>query len=714
MRVRISSSAMLRWLAPFLIAVGLGGAGIYVFVLQPLPGIPAFETVRAAYVESEGILLDRNGEIIHELRISREGRRLEWTPLSRISPALQSAVIAGEDRRFHSHRGVDWMAAGVAFLQRLRGSGGRGASTITMQLSALVNEELRPERSRRSLLQKSTQMRAARGYERSWSKEQILEAYLNLATFRGELQGVAAAARGLFDKAPHGLNDIESALLAALLRSPNADVERVSERAYALACRLAPHTRQDEVSNLAAAVMLGPYRVRPQARLAPHVARQLLDRQGSVSCTLDGELQSFAAESLRRHVLSNGSRNVHDGALLVVDSHSGEVLAYVGNIGRESSARYVDGIRAPRQAGSTLKPFIYALAFGDRILTPASLIDDSPLDVPAPGGVYRPRNYDNIFHGLVTARTALASSLNVPAVKTLKLVGVDSAVELLRRLGFDNLRDPEFYGPALALGSADVTLWDLVNAYRTIAGGGAWTPLRITMREPKTPAVPVLSRETAFLIADILSDRESRSRTFDLESPLATRFWSAVKTGTSKDMRDNWCIGFSDRFTVGVWTGNFSGEPMRNVSGITGAAPVWVEIMNWLHQRQTSRPPKAPPGLVRLKVGIPALALSTSEWFLHGTEAPVFETGAERTDFPEITYPTEGMVVALDPDIPGEQQRLFFEMSSTTGEFEWLLDGHRLGPARGLIPWKPQRGAHVLVLAARSGKAVDEVAFEVR
>ena len=253
---------------------------------------------------------------------------------------------------------------------------------------------------------------------------------------------------------------------------------------------------------------------------------------------------------------------MRDGAALVVDNASGEILAYAGNIGEQSSARFVDGVRAMRQAGSTLKPLIYALAFDQRLLTPASLMDDSPLDIPVIGGVYRPKNYDNRFHGMVTVRVALASSLNVPAVKALNLIGINSFVETMQRLDFRNIREPDYYGLSIALGSADITLWDLVAAYRALANGGVWSPLRLTAGETRAVPRRVVSPEAAFLIADILSDRESRSRTFSLESPLSTRYWTAVKTGTSKDMRDNWCVGFSDRYTVGIWAGNFSGEPM--------------------------------------------------------------------------------------------------------------------------------------------------------
>lgn len=586
----------------------------------------------------------------------------------------------------------------------LHSSRGRGASTITMQVAAMQDEDLKPDEPRRSVFQKLRQLRAARGYERSWSKAEILEAYLNLVTFRGELQGVAAAARGLFSKEPQGLNSIEAVILGSLLRSPNARVQTVSARAYTLAQALSLQWSRSEIEKSVSQALAKPHYINPPVALAPHVALQLFgaaesrgERPTRISCTLDGRMQSFATEALRQHVLAALPQNMHDGSVLVVENKSGEVLAYIGNIGDSSSARYVDGIRAMRQAGSTLKPFVYALAFERRLLTPASLIEDSPLDLPVTGGIYRPKNYDNQFHGTVTARIALASSLNVPAVKTLDLAGVDLFVELLRRLGFENIRDPDFYGLSLALGSADVTLWDLVNAYRAVANGGLWDPARLTRNAQASSQRKILSSEAAFLIKDILSDRESRSRTFDLESPLSTRFWTAVKTGTSKDMRDNWCIGFSEHYTAGVWTGNFSGEPMWNVSGITGAAPVWIEIMNRLHQGEPSRRPQAPAGIVQEMVNIPGFSQSRQEWFIKGTETRLIQYAASRM-VPRISYPTRGAIIALDPDIPPDDQKVFFEAEPAASSLDWLLDGEDIGDAGALKPWTPLSGKHVLIL----------------
>jgi penicillin-binding protein 1C len=425
------------------------------------------------------------------------------------------------------------------------------------------------------------------------------------------------------------------------------------------------------------------------------------------------DLQRYALETLRHQILQVRSRNVQDGALLVVDNGTGEVLAYAGNAGDVGSARYVDGTQALRQAGSTLKPFLYGLAFDRRLLTPVSMIDDSALDVPVPGGIYRPRNYDNFFRGLVTARTALASSLNVPAVKTLGLVGVESLVGALRDFGFRDLRPADYYGPSLALGSADVRLWDLAGAYRALANGGVYQPLRLTFGEVPGTRRQALSTAAAFLVSDVLSDREGRSATFSLESPLSTRFWTAVKTGTSKDMRDNWCVGYSDRYTVAVWVGNFSGEPMWDVSGVTGAAPVWLEIMNWLHRDRSSRAPVPPPGIESREVEIAGLGHNRREWFLSGTETSLVKRAASPSTA-RIAYPAPGTVIALDPDIPAGSQRVFFEVEHAGPSQRWRLDGEDIGECRPLVLWEPRPGKHRLALLDGAGSLLDTVDFEVR
>jgi penicillin-binding protein 1C len=722
---RVGRSPRHRFLRGLLVVVVSVAAacvlGVLVFLGFSPPRLPAFEVIRSEFAASEGLLLDRHGRIIHEMRVDPRMRRLQWVSLEEISPALRSAILQAEDRRFYSHQGVDWRSVVGAMLASARFTGQRGASTITMQVAAQINRALEPRGGRRSLYQKLLQARAALTLERSWTKSQILEAYLNFVTFRGELQGVAAAATGMFDRRPHGLDQGQSLVLAALIRAPNAGIPEVTARARILAVGLGWAGEVGDVENYVREALQRRYPIRPEASLAPHVALQLLRapaaekaaRRGEIVTTLDSDLQRSALQSLRHHILAVASQNVRDGALLAVENQTGDVLAYVGNPGDFSSARFVDGVRAPRQAGSTLKPFLYGVAFDRHILTPSSLIDDSALDIPVPGGVYRPRNYDDEFRGLVTARTALASSLNVPAVKTLNLVGVDSLVDTLGRLGFEGLRSPDFYGPSLALGSADVTLWDLVNAYRTLANGGIWGNLRLVFGKESTERRRVLSPAAAFLLSDILSDRESRSRTFSLESPLSTRFWTAVKTGTSKDMRDNWCVGYSDRYTVGVWVGNFSGEPMWNVSGVTGAAPVWLDVMNWLHRWSVSVPPEPPAGLVSRTVELADFGRVRKEWFLRGTESAVVSAAAVHARS-RISYPAAGTVIALDPDIPAVSQKVFFEAEPGGRDLVWLLDGEPAGSADSLLLWSPLKGRHRLTLVDRAERILDSVEFEVR
>ena len=453
-------------------------------IAVPASGDQSYESLRGSYASSDALLLDRYKEVIHELRVDPNARKLEWVKLEDISPALLKAVIHSEDKRFYEHHGVDWKALSSSAIGNLFLNKKRGASTITMQLAAILNAELRSKKNKRTIGQKWDQIQAALDLEKTWKKDQILESYLNLVSFRGELEGVSAASRGIFSKTPGGLDEAEAAILAALIPSPNASPERVGQRAVLLAASSGMSVKLLEIRDLAKDRLSRPYQVRKQVDLAPHVALRLL-RKGSVRVvsTLDGRLQRFSLDALQQAIGQLSSQNVRDGAILVVHNKTGDVLAYVGNAGRSSSAQYVDGVQARRQAGSTLKPFLYGAAIEKKMMTAASLIDDAPLDVPTERGVYRPENYDKEFRGSVTARIALGSSLNIPAVKTLNLVGTDAFAGKLGNFGFTDLAPPEQYGPSLALGTADITLWELVNAYRTLANNGVWSELRLSDRK---------------------------------------------------------------------------------------------------------------------------------------------------------------------------------------------------------------------------------------
>ncbi|MEI7636720.1 MAG: penicillin-binding protein 1C, partial [Syntrophus sp. (in: bacteria)] len=685
--------------------------------MEPGPPPPTFASIKAGYCRSEAILLDRHGNPLHELRMDPQGRRLEWVPLTQVSPALIKAVIQAEDRRFYRHQGVDWQALGGAFKNRLSSGPPRGASTITMQLTRKLAEREKIRPPKKTLKEKWRQMKAAHRLEKGWKKEEILEAYLNLISFRGELQGVAAASRGLFDKDPGGLTEAEALILAALIPSTSQSLDRIVRRAERLGQSLAAPTSPAEIKALVYERIGRPYHITPQLALAPHVAGLLLKEPGvQVISTLDRPLQEYVLTILNRRLADNEDRNVRDGAVLVVDNASGDILAYAGNSGVTSSAPHVDGVRALRQAGSALKPFLYELAIEKKILTAASVVEDTPLQIPTPTGLYVPENYSKEFQGQVTVRTALASSLNVPAVRTLLMLGGDAFVERLRGLGMASIqKDPDYYGYAVALGSVDISLTELVNAYRTLANAGKWNELTFLPRGQRTETRQVMDRKGAFIISSILSDREARNTTFGMENVLATRFWTAVKTGTSKDMRDNWCIGYSEAYTVGVWIGNFSGEPMWNVSGVTGAAPVWHDIMNYLHRRRGSTAPQPPPGVTATSIRFRDTGeTARRDWFIAGTEPATPVTVHTVHEQPRIIYPAGGMIVALDPDIPEANQMIFFLAQPRGAVHEWHLNQQPLSALSHQALWKPQRGNHQLSILDKDGRILDTVSFTVR
>jgi penicillin-binding protein 1C len=691
-------------------------ATLAMWLVRPSPTVPTFADIRAQWRPSEGYLLDRHGVVIDSVRLDYGVRRFDWIALRDVSTALTDAIVDGEDRRFWDHSGVDWLAAFGALRDNVSGPQRRGASTISMQLAALISPPL-ARGDGHEWARKLAQVRAARTLEAHWSKEQILEAYLNLLGYRGELLGIDAAARLLAGKMPSGLSLPEGLVLAALLPAPAAEPARVVARACARA-RARQLPIDCDVIAATATTMLSRAAQPPQtADLAPQLARSLVHEPGERrTSTLDADIQRMANDVLGQNLQTLTDHNARDGAALIVDNDSGDVLAYVGSAGRQSQAHDVDGVRAPRQAGSTLKPFLYGLALERRYLTAASLLDDAPINLDTATGTYIPQNYDHDFKGLVSVRTALASSLNIPAVRTLVLVGVDTFRERLHALGYTNItQDGEFYGYSLALGSAEVSLWQQVAAYRTLARGGLATPLRLRDDDPSGPSVRVIDAGASYVVGTVLSDRAARTVTFGLDNNLNTAFWSAVKTGTSKDLRDNWCIGFSQRYTVGVWVGNFEGDSMHDVSGVTGAAPAWHDLMVRLHESTESRPPAPPPGIEFETVAFdPAVEPPRREVFLHGTALTQVRTVPERNVATHITSPGNGMIIALDPDIPPDRQRLPLAARGATDGLQFQLDGAALGSAAARLLWAPTLGAHRLALVHPSGNVVDQLLFTVR
>jgi len=716
------------------------GAGLAVLLAPAASGaMPGFAEVRAAHRPSDATLLDRHGTPIQTVRTDLTVRRLEWVPLERMSPALLHAMVLGEDRRFWEHGGIDWGAVARSAWANVWNTRTQGASTLTMQLAGLIDQGLAQPGGGRSVVQKIGQAVAARQLEAGWRKDQILEAYLNSVPLRGELVGIEALAQTLFSKHASGLDAAESALAAALVRAPNAAPARVAERA----CRILELQRLPctGVAELAAAAFARKGGPALGEQLAPHLARLVLQPGGParVRSTLDAGVQRLALRALREQLAELGGRQVDDGAVIVLDNASGEVLAWVGSSGAGlSDAPQVDGVLARRQPGSTLKPFVYQLAFERRLLTPASLLDDSPAHIGTAAGLYVPQNYDRRFRGWVSARHALAGSLNIPAVRAGALLPPEALRQRLVALGLELPHPEGFYGQALALGSAEVSLLALGNAYRTLANAGLQSPVRWLALAPPgasgaaDAAVARLARgagargvalagarsrvadaAATHLVTDILADNAARAASFGLDSALALPGFAAVKTGTSKDMRDNWCIGYTDRFTVGVWVGNASGAPMHDVSGVAGAAPVWRRLVLALHADRPSRLPAAPAGIVATRLEFAdGREPPRTELFLAGTELSRIEASeqvARRDRRFGIVHPPDGSLFALDPDIPPAAQRIVFEGEAGT----WYVDGRRIG--RGArTSWVPSPGPHLIGLVAEDGRELQRVRIEVR
>jgi penicillin-binding protein 1C len=613
---------------------GIVALGVVAWVLAPLPA-----DLLARGDSSSLRIEDRHGIVLRTTRAG-DGTRATWTPLAELDPDLLAAFLAVEDRRFHEHGGVDWRAAARAARDNLlAGRTVSGASTITMQLARL----LRP--IDRSVSGKVGQALWALRLERRLAKQEILEQYLNRVHLGQGTTGVGAAAALYFGASASDVSLAQAALLAGIAQAPARDNPLASPRR-------ARARREMVLDRLARAGYAGaddrrraaaePLVTRPRGTpfLAPHFTSWLVAREGqmvrgTVRTSIDVELQRAVEEEVRQTVFRMRDRNVRHAAAVVLDNATGEVLAWVGSPDFWSdTAGQTDMVVSPRQPGSALKPFLYALAF-DRGWTPASVLADVPTTYETTAGAYRPRNYDRRFRGPVRAREALASSYNVPAVELADRLGAASLLETLRLAGFASLdRDAEHYGLGLSLGNGDVTLLELANGYRALVNGGVWRPVRWRMVERGAPQADssrrVASPIAAALVLDILDDEEARIPGFGLETPFEFPFPAAVKTGTSRHYTDNWAIAATGGFTVAVWAGNFSGRPMQGVSGVTGAGPLLQRVVAHAASRRSPGTLASPASLGARSVEICRLSgmratsgcPSRLEWFAPGVADP--------------------------------------------------------------------------------------------
>lgn len=715
------------------------------------------------------VVTDRNGVVLYE-SLSSDGNRSSWIAADRLPDTLVAATLAAEDRRFFRHPGIDPIATARAAWHNLRrGRLAEGGSTITQQVVKRLSGR------RRSIGGKLSEALLAFRLEHRLSKKAILALYLNLAPYGNQYSGAGAASRGYFGCDPGNLTAAQAAFLAGLPQRPSGfdpyralDAARRRQR-WVLGRMRAADAMTDSSLRRSIAERLS-LRREPRAFLAPHFVEEVLDRwRGSgaarIETTLDAELQvdvegilSAQKEELHRHA-------AHDVAVAVLDNASGEWLAWEGsgNYFDEAHGGRIDGVRAPRQPGSTLKPFTYALAF-DAGFTPASILPDLPssFSTSQPGVVYVPRNYDGRFRGPMRAREALASSENVPAVWVLSRVGAPRLLSLLRRSGFTTLdRNAAWYGDALTMGDAEVTLGELVAAYAALAREGTGRSPSEVLRAldangrdiPVPPAreVRLVSRRAAFWVTHILSDPDARAATFGRGGALDFPFPAAVKTGTSQAYRDNWTIGFTREVTAGVWVGNFDRTPLADSSGVTGAGPILHDVLLAAQRRALGRDldvgdrPLATPAdslrpirvcaLSGMRSG-PTCPRSIDEWLPAGRElalcdwhrgsavawpaayrnwaienglasAPVRPAPSVRRSERSLAIlaPPDGSTYLIDPTLRREFQTIAFQANAPgrPRDLLWTVDGDAIGrtSSDGSLSWPLRAGEHAV--EARDG-----------
>jgi penicillin-binding protein 1C len=717
----------------------VAAGGLAIATKQSLKGFP------------DGLDVARDG-IVKPAVLARDGTRLSvslqnaWNTtdivrLQEMPEFLKRSFVVSEDKRFYEHDGVDWRARFAASWQALtNGEAVRGASTITEQVVRMLHP--RP----RTMWSRWLEGFEAQRLEARFSKVELLTFYLNQVPYTDRRRGVVQAARYYYGRDLDTLSKAETLSLVVLVRSPQGmDPRRNPKRALQAINRLAD--RLVLTGNLTAPdrerVRATPLRfadARPSLD-ASHFVRRVLQQSketgaampAGVRTTLDPYLQGELQEMLDTSLTSLAKRRVRDGAMLVIDHQRNEILAWVvgrtrsgkGATDAERSLGY-DTVLTPRQPGSTMKPLLYAMAL-EQGWTAATLIDDSALSESIGAGQHTFHNYSRVHYGPIRLREALGNSLNVPAVRTLKVVGTEPFLNRLHLLGVASLRQhPDYYGDGLALGNGEITLYEMAQAYATLARHGRFRPLVATTgNAPASNDVQVFSPEVASLIANILADPDARRLEFGpgLQFPVET----AIKTGTSNDYRDAWAIGFDYGHTVAVWMGNLDGATMNGVTGSVGPAMVLRSAFALLNRNQDTRglwmSPRLVPTTICRKNGQPTdgRCESMTEWFVPGTVPAATRAAAPAPEY-RIIEPTPGLQLARDPRIPDELEAFTMSVSPVPGlrEVEWHIDGVSVSrTSTRELTWHLVPGRHevfALIRASDSDAAhtTEKVRFQVR
>jgi len=647
----------------------LAGLTFYIF-----HDFPSLDSIPEGLNRPSVRITDRNGRLLYEI-LPEEGGRHAVLSFDTIPQCVKDATVAVEDKNFYTNPGVDIQGIIRAFWINLQGGETiAGGSTITQQVARnlLLSQDERAERTLRRKLREAV---LAWQMARRFSKEEILALYLNQVNYGGMAYGVEAASQTYFGKPASDLLLPECALLAGLPQAPglynpftNPDLAKERQGIVLGLMKAQGYiSEQEEGEAISAPLSYNPV---PYPIEAPHfvwIIRDQLDRLFAdgkldphqslvVRTTLDLDFQHTAEAAVTRQVRAFRqedpvtSHNVNNAAVVALDPHNGEIRALVGSADYFDASIFgaVDMATAPRQPGSAFKPFIYAQALDPLQPGPwtaaTAIMDVSTTFITHDDAPYTPRNYDGREHGPVLVRQALASSLNVPAVIALDRVGIENTTSLARRLGISSLENPQDYDLSLALGGGTISLLQLSTAYATFANEGIYTgnyaildvhdaDRNLLYTQERTPPQQIFDPRVTWLINDMLSDDRARALGFGLNSTLKLDRTAAVKTGTTTNFHDNWTIGYTPDLLVGVWVGNSNYEAMRNVTGLTGAAPIWHEIMRTVLQGQPDRPFVRPQGLVQVEVcdlsGLlptPACPHTKLEWFIEGTQSTEYDT----------------------------------------------------------------------------------------
>jgi penicillin-binding protein 1C len=640
-------------------------AGLLLYIFWDLPSI---NSLPETYMTPSVRITDRNGRLLYEI-LPEVGGRNTVLSMENIPQCLKDATIAVEDKNFDTNPGVDITGIARALWINLRGGETlAGGSTITQQVARnlLLSQD---ERIERTLRRKLREALLAWQMTQKLSKEEILALYLNQINYGGMAYGVEAASQTYFGKPASELLLPECALIAGLPQAPGVynpftNPDLAKQRQVIVLGLMEKQGYITHEERVEAELTPMSYNPAPYPIEAPHfvwIIKDQIDKlilEGTlnsrqsliVRTTLDMDTQHLAEQTLKRHIEefkqidSAISHNVNNAALVVLDPQNGEILALVGSADYfdESIDGALNMATSPRQTGSAFKPFIYALGLDParpNPWTPAtSILDVSTTFLTHDGRPYTPVNYDSREHGPVSVREALGSSLNIPAVKTLQAVGIENTVNLAHRLGITSLSEAGQYDLSLALGGGQISLLQLSTAYAALANKGYYTGNtsildihdadgNLLYTQDRNPPLQIFDPRVAWLISDILSDDSARSIGFGPNSTLKLDRTAAVKTGTTTNFHDNWTIGYSPDLLVGVWVGNSGYQAMHNVTGLTGAAPIWHEVMRGLLQGNPDHPFERPDGLTQIEICDLSGLLPTSacqhthrEWFIAGTE----------------------------------------------------------------------------------------------